>query len=96
VIDPLAWMETAAQDPLVIALGLLVLGVIAARWLFKAYPAGRAATRFLFFVLLTAALLHGGIVPYRPMHPTASNFHNAVAVALQLAWSRPARRSGSQ
>src|SRR5262249_5407434 len=86
MIDPLAWMQTAVQDPLVVAFGLLALGVIAARWLFKAYPARRAATRFLFFVLLTVALLHGGIVPYQPMHPTASSFHNAVGVALQLAW----------
>ena len=82
----LAGMQTAAQDPLVIALALFALGMIAARWLFKAHPGRRAATRFVFFVLLTFALFHGQIVPYQPMRPTASSFHNAVGIALQLAW----------
>ena len=84
--DLVAAMASAAQDPLVIALGLLVLGVIAARLLFKAHPGRRAITRFVFFILLTVALLHGQIVPYQPMRSTGSPFHNAVGVALEIAW----------
>jgi hypothetical protein len=34
--DLVAAVETAAEDPLVVALGLLVLGVVMARLLFKA------------------------------------------------------------
>jgi small-conductance mechanosensitive channel/CRP-like cAMP-binding protein len=86
MIDLVAAMETAAEDPLVIALGLLVLGVVMARLLFKTQPVARAITRFVFFVLLTAALLHGQIVPFQPTRPTGSPFHNAVGVALEIAW----------
>jgi hypothetical protein len=45
MIDLVAAMETAAGDPLVIALGLLVLGVVVARLLFKTRPRARAITR---------------------------------------------------
>lgn len=79
-------VKTAAEDPLVIALGLLVLGVVMARLLFKTRPVARAITRFIFFILLTAALLHGQIVPFQPTRPTGSPFHNAVGVALEIAW----------
>jgi small-conductance mechanosensitive channel/CRP-like cAMP-binding protein len=79
-------LVAAMQDPLVIALGLLVLGVVMARLLFKAHPIVRAVTRFVFFVLLTVALLRAQIVPYQPMHSTGPPFHNAVGVALEIAW----------
>jgi small-conductance mechanosensitive channel/CRP-like cAMP-binding protein len=79
-------METVAHDPLVIALGLIVLGVVMARLLLRAHPVARAITRFVFFILLTAALLHGQIVPYQPTRSTGAPFHDAVGVTLQLAW----------
>jgi small-conductance mechanosensitive channel len=74
------------QDPLVIALCLLVLGVVVARPLFKAHPLRRAITRFVFFILLTVALLRAQIVPYQPMRPTGPPIHNAVGIALEIAW----------
>jgi small-conductance mechanosensitive channel/CRP-like cAMP-binding protein len=77
---------TAVQDPLFMALCLLVLGGVAARFLFKGYPQGHAITRFVFFVLLTIALLHGEIVPYQPMRSSGGPLHNAVGVALEIAW----------
>src|SRR5262245_2060651 len=86
MIDLVAVMATIAQDPLVVALGLIVLGVVMARLLLKAHPVARAITRFVFFILLTAALLHGQIVPYEPTRSTGAPFHDAVGVALQLAW----------
>src|SRR5262245_20495864 len=80
-------LQNAVQDALVIAFTLLVVGVIAARLLFRSYPGRRAITRFVFFVLLTTALLHGGIVPYQPIHSLGgSTVHNAVGVILEIAW----------
>jgi small-conductance mechanosensitive channel len=84
--DLVAAMETAAQDPLVIALGLFGLGVVTARLLFKAHPVRRAITRLVFFVLLTVALLSAQIEPYEPIRSTAPIFHTAVGVMLQIAW----------
>jgi small-conductance mechanosensitive channel len=84
--DLLATIATAALDPLVIALGLFVLGVVMARLLFRADPLKRAITRFVFFILLTVALLRGQIVPYRPRHSTGSPLHDAVGVAAAIAW----------
>jgi len=81
-----ATIETAALDPLVIALGLLVTGVVVARLLLQAHHIARAITRFVFFILLTITLLRGQIVPYQPMPATGTPFHNAVVVALEIAW----------
>ena len=86
MINLVSAVQTAAEDPLVIALGLLVLGIVTARFLIKGHPIRRAIIRFIFFVLLTAALLHGQIVPYRPMHPTGPPLHIAVGMALEIAW----------
>jgi small-conductance mechanosensitive channel/CRP-like cAMP-binding protein len=84
--DLMAATWAAVQDPLVVALCLLALGGVAARFLFRGYPLGHAITRLVFFVLLTIALLHGQIVPYEPMRPTGGHLHNAVGVALEVAW----------
>ena len=84
--DLLATLESVAEDPLVIAVVLLVLGVITTRLLFRAYPVRRSVARAVFFVLITVALIHGQIIPYQPIHPTGSSFRNVVQVALEMAW----------
>src|SRR5262245_55347876 len=84
--DLVAAIKTAVQDPLVVALGLLVVGVVTARLLFRTHPTRRALTRFVFFTLLTVALLSGQIVPYQPVGPTGPVLHRAVGVVLQIAW----------
>src|SRR5262245_20140663 len=84
--DLVAAIRTAVQDPLVVALGLLVVGVVTARLLFRTHPTRRALTRFVFFTLLTVALLSGQIVPYQPVGPTGPVLHRAVGVVLQIAW----------
>ena len=86
MMDFVSAIETGGQDPLVIALGLLVLGVITARLLLRAHPIWRAVTRFALFILLTVALLRAQIVPYHPMQPSGHPLHIAIGVALEIAW----------
>jgi small-conductance mechanosensitive channel len=86
MMDLIVEIETVAQDPLVIALGLLLVGVVTARLLFRAHPVRRALTRFVFFILLTIALLSGQIIPYQPIGSSGPVLHRAVGVVLQIAW----------
>src|SRR5215470_15359739 len=79
-------MEIAERDPLVVAFGLMVLGVVTTHLLFKPYPFTRAIVRVIFLILLTIVLLHADIVPYRPLSSTGSPFRDAVHGALQVAW----------
>src|ERR1700757_1109922 len=73
-------------DPLVVAVFLLVLGVVAARLLFRGHPVGRALTRLFFFTLLTLVLLRGDVVPYEPLRPAATVFQGVVSAGLKIAW----------
>jgi hypothetical protein len=41
-------IETALQDPLIVVLGLFVVGVGASRVLFRNHPIGRATVRVVF------------------------------------------------
>ena len=84
--DLMAGIQSVAEDPLVIVLGVLFLGVIATRFLLRNHPAYRNITRGLFFLLVTIALLHGQIVPYQPIHPTTSSLRNTIQVMLEIAW----------
>jgi small-conductance mechanosensitive channel len=86
MIDLSVVMETARRDPLVVAFGLMVLGGLTTRFLFKHYPCTRAIVRVVFLILLTIVLLSAGIVPYRPLSSTGSPFRDAVHGALQVAW----------
>jgi small-conductance mechanosensitive channel len=86
VTDLLASMKSVAEDPIVIALALLVLGVITTRFLLRNHPAYRNVTRGLFFALITIALLHGQIVPYQPLHATGSSLRNSIQVVLEVVW----------
>ena len=71
--DVIATIAGVVDDPLVVALFLLVLEIVTSRLLFRSYPIWRALARLLFFLLLTLVLLHAQIVPYdrcvRPARP---------------------------
>ena len=81
-----ASITEAARDPLVIILGLFILGGVATYLFFKRHPLGRAVVRVIFLILLTVALLHAGIVPSQPLVLTGSPFLDAVHALLKIAW----------
>jgi small-conductance mechanosensitive channel/CRP-like cAMP-binding protein len=73
-------------DPLVIILGVVAIGGLVTHFLFRRHPSGRAVIRVILLLLLTIALLHAGIVPYRPLALTGSPFPDAVHAILKIAW----------
>jgi small-conductance mechanosensitive channel len=77
---------TLVSDPLVIVLGLFVVGLIASRFFFKNHSAGRAIVRVIFLILLTIALLNAEIVPYQPLQSTGSPLLDLVHAILKIAW----------
>ena len=78
--------EAVARDPLVVVLGLFVLAGLAAYFLFRRHPIGRAAVRVIFLILLTIALSRANIVPYQPLELTGSPVRDAVHAILKIAW----------
>jgi small-conductance mechanosensitive channel/CRP-like cAMP-binding protein len=86
MIDLSAVTEAAVHDPLVLILGVFVLGGVVTHFLFKKYPIGRAIVRVIFLILLTIALLHAEIVPYLPLQLTGAPFRDAVHAILKIAW----------
>jgi small-conductance mechanosensitive channel/CRP-like cAMP-binding protein len=86
MIDFLNLSAEAARDPLVVVLGLFVLGGLATYFLFKRHPTGRAMVRVVFLILLTIALVHADIVPYQPLVLTGSPFRDGVHAILKIAW----------
>src|ERR1700757_2258115 len=86
MIDLSVVMEIAERDPLMVAFGLMVLGGLTTHFLFKHSPFTRAIVRVGCLILLTILLLSAGILPYRPLHSTASSVRDAVHGALQVAW----------
>jgi small-conductance mechanosensitive channel/CRP-like cAMP-binding protein len=79
-------MQALIHDPLVVTLGLLVVGVVASRVLFRRYPLGRAIVRVVFLLMLTLALLYAGIIPYQPLQPTGVPVRDVVHAVLKIAW----------
>jgi small-conductance mechanosensitive channel/CRP-like cAMP-binding protein len=79
-------IETAARDPLVVMLGLFAAGGAVTHLLFRRYPLGRAIARVVFLILLTVALLHAGVVPYKPLELTGTPFRDAVHGTLKITW----------
>jgi small-conductance mechanosensitive channel/CRP-like cAMP-binding protein len=84
--DWIVAIETAASDPLVVPLGLLAAGGAVTHWLLRRYPLGRAVARIVLLILLTIALLHAGVVPYRPLELTGTPFRDVVHGTLKIAW----------
>ena len=78
--------QAAVRDPLVIILGLFVLGGLAAYFLFKRHPIGRAVVRVISLIVLTIALVRFDIIPYQPLELTGSPFRDAVHAILKIAW----------
>jgi small-conductance mechanosensitive channel len=76
----------AIRDPLVVVLGLLVLGVVASDLFFRRHPMSRAGVRVIFLILLTVILLHADVVPYRPLQLTGSPLRDAVHAILKIVW----------
>jgi small-conductance mechanosensitive channel len=81
-----ASIAEAARDPLVIILGLLVLGGLAIHFYFKKHPIGRAIVRVVSLIVLTIALLYADIVPYQPLVLTGTPFTDVVHAILKIAW----------
>ena len=86
MIDFLNACDAAARDPLVVMLGLLVLGGMATYFLFKRHPIGRAVVRVITLIVLTVALVRADVVPYQPLELTGSPFRDAVHAILKIAW----------
>ena len=86
MIDLSVVIETAARDPLVVFLGLFAVGGTVTHWLFRRYPLGRAIVRVVFLILLTVALLHADVVPYKPLELTGTPFRVALHETLKIAW----------
>ena len=78
--------DAAAGDPLVVILGLFILGGLATYFLFKRHPIGRAVVRVVFLILLSIAFLHADILPYQPLVSTGTPFRDAVHAILKIAW----------
>lgn len=81
-----ASITEAARDPLVIILGLFILGGLATYFFFNKHPIEHTVVRVVFLILLTIALLHADIVPYQPLALTGSPFRDAVHAILKIAW----------
>jgi len=86
MIDLSGVTQTAESNSLVVAFGLMVLGVLTGHFLLKNYPVVRAISRVIFLILLTVVLVNADIVPYRPLQFTGSPFLDVVHGALKVAW----------
>src|SRR5208282_3426520 len=86
MIDFPVLMVRAEHDPLVVAFGLMVLGVLTTHFLLKNYPFARAIIRVIFLILLTFVLVNADIVPYQPLRLTGSPFLDVVHGGLKVAW----------
>ena len=82
----LSIVTDAARDPLVVILGVFVLGGLLTFFIFKKHAIGRAIVRVVFLILLTIAFLHAEIVPYQPLQLTGTPFRDAVHAILKIAW----------
>jgi small-conductance mechanosensitive channel len=86
MIDLSGVIQMAARDSLVVAFGLMVLGVLTGHFLLKNYPVVRAISRVIFLILLTVVLVNADIVPYRPLQFTGTALLDVVHGALKVAW----------
>jgi small-conductance mechanosensitive channel len=86
MIDWSVVIHEAEHDSLVIAFGLMVVGVLTTHFLFKKYPFVRAIIRVIFLVLLTVVLISADIIPYQPLRFTGNPLLDAVHGALKVAW----------
>jgi len=78
MVDLSVVKDYVVGDPLAIILAVVAIGGLIAHFLFRRHPSGRAIVRVICLLLLTVALLHADIVPYRPLALTGSAFLDAV------------------
>ncbi|MBV9377185.1 MAG: mechanosensitive ion channel, partial [Alphaproteobacteria bacterium] len=78
--------KTTARDPLVVVLGLFVLGGLVDYLLFRRHSIRRAVVRVIVLILLTIALLRADVVPYQPLELTGSPFRETVHAILKIGW----------
>jgi small-conductance mechanosensitive channel/CRP-like cAMP-binding protein len=75
-----------ATDPLVLAGVVIVGGFFGARYWQERSSLARFLIQILFFVILTALLLGGGVVPYRPGVTSGSESRRFFVGALEVIW----------
>ena len=76
----------ALRDPLFVTLCAFSFLGLAAHFLFRRHPLGRALVRVVFLSVLTIVLLRAGIIPYQPLALTGAPLEDAAHVALKIAW----------
>ena len=81
-----AIFESAAGDPLIAFLALLVTGMGLSYLLFRHRPFGRAIVRVACLILLTLVLTHADIIPYQPLQSTGAPVRDVVHAVLKIAW----------
>jgi small-conductance mechanosensitive channel/CRP-like cAMP-binding protein len=86
MMDVSEGVAASVRDPLVVTLFILSLVGLLTHLIFRDHPAGRAAVRVIFLLVLTTVLLHAGVVPYEPLTRTGVPFVDAVHAALKIAW----------
>jgi small-conductance mechanosensitive channel/CRP-like cAMP-binding protein len=84
--DLWAIAERTIADPIVLGLGIIVLGWFSTRFFSGNYPLSRALARVVLLLILTIVLLRGGIVPYRRLTATGTPFHDTIVAAMKIAW----------
>jgi small-conductance mechanosensitive channel/CRP-like cAMP-binding protein len=76
----------ALRDPLFVTLCAFSFLGLAAHFLFRRHPLGRALVRVVFLGVSTIVLLHAGIVPYHPLVLSGAPLEDAAHAALKIAW----------
>jgi small-conductance mechanosensitive channel/CRP-like cAMP-binding protein len=75
-----------ATDPLVLAGAVIITGFFGARYWQERHSLAHFLIQILFFVILTALLLAGGIVPYRPGVTIGSETRRFFVGAVEVIW----------
>jgi small-conductance mechanosensitive channel/CRP-like cAMP-binding protein len=75
-----------ATDPLFLAGVVIVTGFFGARYWQRRSSLARFLIQILFFVILTALLLDGGVVPYRPGVSMGSESRRFFVGAIEVIW----------
>ncbi len=76
----------ALRDPLFATLCAFSFLGLAAHFLFRRHPLGRALARVVFLGVSTIVLLHAGVVPYHPLVLSGAPLEDAAHAALKIAW----------
>jgi small-conductance mechanosensitive channel/CRP-like cAMP-binding protein len=75
-----------AADPLFLGGVVIAIGFLASRYWRQRLPALNVAIQLVTFIILTALLLGGGVVPYRPATVIEAGPRRLFAGALEIVW----------